>query len=372
MSKWKIQHEEFNDRTPKGRIKKSRSDESIEKQSFSLKTNKSAEYRELFYQVHKYKYDYSKVPEVFSVKEKVTVICPLHGEFQISPEKHVGKGKHLPRGCRQCRDGYKAVGNPNVSIYYERYDVSKVIRLIETGWKTSEIASEMDLRTHIVKRIASAVCNDEQLAKLKSNNRIIRESTRAKYRQNNTQKISDEVISKMVELAGTGMTVTQIALEVSSAKSTVKKYLKQANVCLASHFVTDEMEQTMVRLSVQGMTHKQISEEIGLSIGTVGRYLRRNSISGMRSKVTSEVLERIMQLSKQGMTHKQIALETGLQHQTVGEHLRKNNIKRRVITEEAVERVTLMSKQGMNRKQISDASGLNYDAVRRIFKKYEL
>lgn len=231
MSKWKIQHEEFDDRTPTGRIKKSRSDYSIEKQIDSRKTNTSAKYRERFHEVHKDKYDYSKVPEFFSVKEKVTVICPLHGEFQVSPEKHVGKGKHPPKGCRQCRDGYKELGNPNVSIYHKRYDVAKVIRLIEDGWRTSEIASEMYLGNYVVNRIANAVCSDEQLAKLKSNNQTVSEATRAKLRNRNSGwSKSDEFVSKMIELHKTGKTVREIGLETGWSRVTVRKYLKINNL----------------------------------------------------------------------------------------------------------------------------------------------
>lgn len=185
MSKWKIQHEEFQDKTPKGSIRKSMSDETREKlresnwsnpetrlkSSETMKRNKSAKYRVLFHQIHKDKYDYSKVPEVFSVKEKITVICRLHGEFQVSPEKHVGKGKHLPKGCRQCRDGYKVFGNGNASIYHQRYDVLKVSELINKGLTTTKIAQEMKLRRHIVERIIKNCCSHEEKVTVKNSNR---------------------------------------------------------------------------------------------------------------------------------------------------------------------------------------------------------
>ena len=50
-----------------------------------------------FREVHGDKYDYSKV--VFKkVHEKVTIICPIHGEFEQTPSKHYSKKE----GCPKC------------------------------------------------------------------------------------------------------------------------------------------------------------------------------------------------------------------------------------------------------------------------------
>lgn len=43
-------------------------------------------------------YDYSLVPEEFSAKTKITVICPKHGAFDIGPHEHK-KGQ----GCAKCK-----------------------------------------------------------------------------------------------------------------------------------------------------------------------------------------------------------------------------------------------------------------------------
>lgn len=54
--------------------------------------------------VHNNKYDYSKAVFV-NMKTKFTVICPEHGEFQISPDKHISR----KQGCVTCSN--KAVGD---------------------------------------------------------------------------------------------------------------------------------------------------------------------------------------------------------------------------------------------------------------------
>ena len=46
--------------------------------------------------LHHYKYDYSKVTYIGS-HSKVSIICPIHGEFLQSPNKHL-KGQ----GCPEC------------------------------------------------------------------------------------------------------------------------------------------------------------------------------------------------------------------------------------------------------------------------------
>lgn len=47
--------------------------------------------------IHKNKYDYSKV-EYNGMKTKVTIICPIHGEFEQLPKYHTSK----KRGCSKC------------------------------------------------------------------------------------------------------------------------------------------------------------------------------------------------------------------------------------------------------------------------------
>ena len=74
--------------------------------------------------VHSDKYDYSKV-EYKNSKEKVCIICPIHGEFWITPNSHI-------RGC-----GCKFCGKNSLKstqkfieelreIYGDKYDYSKV------------------------------------------------------------------------------------------------------------------------------------------------------------------------------------------------------------------------------------------------------
>jgi ribosomal protein S14 len=54
--------------------------------------------------IHGDKYDYSKVEYQMDTKP-IIILCPLHGEFQQTPNNHTQKGSH---GCRDCgRDSLK-------------------------------------------------------------------------------------------------------------------------------------------------------------------------------------------------------------------------------------------------------------------------
>lgn len=79
--------------------------------------------------VHKDKYDYSKV-YYKNTHTKVTIICPIHGEFQQSPYSHINT-----TGCTECgielnsRSRTKSIGDfisESKKIHKEKYDYSKV------------------------------------------------------------------------------------------------------------------------------------------------------------------------------------------------------------------------------------------------------
>jgi len=80
--------------------------------------------------VHGDKYDYSKV-NYTGGHNKVTIICPIHGEFEQTPANHL-QGK----GCYKCRNNYiKKIKIHSVDQFIEkarkvhgdRYDYSKVV-----------------------------------------------------------------------------------------------------------------------------------------------------------------------------------------------------------------------------------------------------
>ncbi|MCK9320064.1 hypothetical protein, partial [Methanoculleus sp.] len=75
-------------------------------------------------QIHGDKYDYSKV--IYNgTKNKVIIICPIHGEFEQIPESHF-----LGKGCPKCvgkNSDSEIFINKSKQIHGDKYDYSKTI-----------------------------------------------------------------------------------------------------------------------------------------------------------------------------------------------------------------------------------------------------
>lgn len=76
-------------------------------------------------EIHGDKYDYSKTVYVKS-NEPVTIICPIHGEFLQTPNKHLAG-----QGCKLCgrartRVGYDEFVKRAKAVHGDKYDYSKV------------------------------------------------------------------------------------------------------------------------------------------------------------------------------------------------------------------------------------------------------
>ncbi len=79
-------------------------------------------------EIHNNKYDYSKVNYVNN-KTLVTIICPKHGEFQQTPEKHINRGQ----GCPICDESHMerdlAIALEKGQIIFEREKRFKWLKL---------------------------------------------------------------------------------------------------------------------------------------------------------------------------------------------------------------------------------------------------
>ena len=76
-------------------------------------------------EVHKEKYDYSKITEINSSKDIVTIICKEHGEFQQEVNSHL-RG----RGCPVCagkRFSLKEFVKKANKVWNNKYDYSKTV-----------------------------------------------------------------------------------------------------------------------------------------------------------------------------------------------------------------------------------------------------
>lgn len=68
------------------------------KEKSAISKNKGPKFIDRSNRIHGFKYDYSKTNYI-SCKEKITIICPKHGEFFQTPDNHI-----QGRGCWECRN----------------------------------------------------------------------------------------------------------------------------------------------------------------------------------------------------------------------------------------------------------------------------
>ncbi|MFZ4795987.1 MAG: hypothetical protein ACOYMA_00740 [Bacteroidia bacterium] len=75
--------------------------------------------------IHGDSFDYSKV-EYKSAREKVCIICPQHGEFHQTPDKHINFKQKCPKCDKTCKKNSQMFFDSTVLIHGDKYDYSKV------------------------------------------------------------------------------------------------------------------------------------------------------------------------------------------------------------------------------------------------------
>lgn len=77
-------------------------------------------------EVHDNKYDYSKVTYV-NANTKVCIICPEHGEFWQTPDKHTTRGHGCPKCCKTgVKSNTESFIQKSREVHGNKYDYSKV------------------------------------------------------------------------------------------------------------------------------------------------------------------------------------------------------------------------------------------------------
>ena len=74
-------------------------------------------------EIHNDKYDYSKVIYV-TTKIKVTIICPIHGEFEQLPSAHM-----LGRGCDKCARKENKIKSRNTQLKNQEEYIQELVKI---------------------------------------------------------------------------------------------------------------------------------------------------------------------------------------------------------------------------------------------------
>lgn len=108
--------------------KNCRCKECVKNDRTSQLESKIGEFIEKAKEIHQDKYNYEKAEYVGS-HEKLSIICPIHGEFRQAPTQHL-----LGRGCSKCGAAKRGIGKrttqeefleKSIQIHNNKYDYSK-------------------------------------------------------------------------------------------------------------------------------------------------------------------------------------------------------------------------------------------------------
>ena len=164
----------------------------------------------MFKNVHGNKYDYSKV-DYKTMKTKVCIICPKHGEFWQTPEKHL-----IGQGCLGCKESHLendvrvileknnikylydktnvAIGNQRFDFYLPDYNLAIECQGIQ-HFKPSSFSNKIDAEISF-KRVRRL--DEQKLLNARKNGIKIIYYTDLKYRTFMGEKIIDDE-NKLIE-----------------------------------------------------------------------------------------------------------------------------------------------------------------------------
>ena len=118
----------------------------------------------LFFKTHGNNYNYSKM-DYTNYRTKVTITCPIHGDFEQTPAHHIGG-----TGCPSCAE-YGFNPNKPAILYYlsinngEAYKIGVTNRTVDARFSTADIRKIEVLFTHEFTTGSAAYLVEQQLLK---------------------------------------------------------------------------------------------------------------------------------------------------------------------------------------------------------------
>ncbi len=152
--------------------------------------------------IHNNKYDYSKVKFV-NTETNVTIICPIHGEFEQTPYSHLNR----ERGCHICarrNTGFRPEGS--AILYYLRIDTDDgpLYKIGITGKTVAERYSPSELSKitvlFTVNYEVGRCARDEEQKILKDNEMFLYTGKKVLF-SGNTELFTRDVLEKDIKVA---------------------------------------------------------------------------------------------------------------------------------------------------------------------------
>lgn len=216
--------------------------------------------------VHGDKYDYSKVVYK-NTKDKLIIICPIHGEFLQSFEKHVIRGQGCPKCVGKNKDTSEFIFQAN-KIHKNKYEYSKT-NYISATTKVSIICP---IHGEFLQSPAKHLCGDGcpkcNSSKLENSLREYLDSKNIKFEEQKTfswlkykknmyldfylpeHNIAIECQGEQhffpVDYAGLGRKWAEKQLIINQNRDKVKKELCEANGIKVLYFTEDNKDSFII------------------------------------------------------------------------------------------------------------------------------
>jgi len=235
-------------------------------------------------EVHGDRYDYSKV-EYVSAFKKVTIICPVHGEFNQIPNNH-RKGM----GCNKC--GRKIVDLKTVlerfrKVHGDTYDYSKVQLTYEKkrGGRTQVHSKlkiicrehgefEQTMVLHLACKTPCPVCRNEPNKKLKSIITGYQKIREHKFDYSQTEYVGHTKYIKVVcKEHGEFKVIASKHKEGRIGCKDCKEIIRLRSDCRKIK-ITDDVINKIQRMKMDGLSGLKIMKITGLSKYVVYKYVK--------------------------------------------------------------------------------------------------
>ena len=212
--------------------------------------------------VHGDKYDYSKVVYK-NAKDKLIIICPIHGEFLQSFEKHVVRGQGCPKCAGKNKDASEFIFQAN-KIHKNKYDYSKTNYISATTKVTIICPIHGEFLQAPAKHLCGDGCPKCNSSKLESSLREYLDSKNIKFEEHKTfswlkykknmyldfylpeHNIAIECQGEQhffpVDYAGLGREWAEKQLIINQNRDKVKKELCEANGIKVLYFTEDNKD----------------------------------------------------------------------------------------------------------------------------------
>lgn len=135
----------------------------------------------------------------------------------------------------------------------------------------------------------------------------------------------DELKEEIKRLYEQGKTIREIAREKKMSYSRVRRLLIDAGIKFRGK-ISEDVTSKVIQLAKQGYSANKISDMLDLNSNTVLRILRKNNLVKRKEKLKPEEIEKIKQMYLNGESIYKIAKELKRSTNLIVYHLKKMNI----------------------------------------------